>query len=397
LSKEVHIISPVMEKTIKQFMACICTICILFFTCAASIDGSSIQNDSPKKVVGVIIPLSGKWGSVGQKILKGIEMAANVFTAGQTPDVEYVIRDYGNNEESIPKIIDELDREYKVAAIIGPLGERASDITYREVQARHLPTIMFTQAEMTLQPNAYCFRNFVTVDIQAKALLGAARSMGITRFAVMSPDDRFGKTFSDAFIKMAPKYNIKVLRTITYAPQNGDFNQQVKALLASRKKIPSEKSADIKAILIPDSASNAAMIASYLYPKIPNARLFGPMLWDTPEFMKVGDKYVENAVFLSGFFHASIISSVQNFNQSFTSTFKYAPSIWEASAFDTASILQNILQSQTLSRSDLRERIADVKAYPGVSGITTFSANGSLDKEIYILTIRGGSIYEFHP
>jgi ABC-type branched-subunit amino acid transport system substrate-binding protein len=392
-----------MRRSIKRLIVCLCTVCTLLFATGATIDGSLIWKDSPKNVIGVILPLSGKWESVGQKILKGMEMATNVFSDGPTSNVEYIIRDYGNDEDSIPQIMEELDRVYKAVAIIGPVGERAGDIASKEAQVRHLPSIMFTQAEMQPKEGAYFFRNFVTVEIQVKALLQTARNMGITRFAVMSPDDRFGKTFSDIFIRKAPSYGISIIRVVTYSPRNADFNQQVKALLANMKKIPSTqaqksgKAADIEAILIPDSASSAAMIASYIYPKAPSIRLFGPMLWDTPDFIKVGDKYVENAVFLSGFFPGSLLSAVQNFNRSFTDTFKYTPSIWEASAFDTTSLLQDTLQAKELSRTELRDRIAATKTYHGVSGITSFSSNGALDKELYILTVKGGVVLEIHP
>ncbi len=391
-----------MKKPIKQHALCICISVAFFFTGLTDIDGFTVGNDSFRHVIGVIIPLSGKWESVGQKLLRGIETASNVFSEGQTPAVTYLIRDYGNNEDSIPGIIDELDKKYNVVGLIGPVGEHAGEIVCREAQARNLPTIMFTQIETPARPGTFCFRNLVTIEIQAKSLLNAARSLGITRFAVMSPEDRFGRTFSDAFVRLAPTYGITVLRTVTYPPQNVDFNPQVKAILAGRKKggPPSKiivKPDEAEAVLIPDSASNAAMIASYLYPRKQNIRIFGPMLWDTPEFLKVGDRYVENAVFLSGFYNRSIISEAQNFSQSFARIFKYAPSIWEASAFDTASIFQDLLSTRSLSRTEFRDMLSRTKGYRGVSGITSFSTNGGLDKEIYILTVKGGSVHEIHP
>ncbi len=394
-----------MEKTVERFLVCIYAACLVFFTCASSLMGSPPLNDSTKNAVGVIIPLSGKLESVGQKILKGVEIAAHVFSEGPTPNVEYLIRDYGNNEESIPKIIEELDREHGVAAIIGPVGEHAGEIACREARSRNLPAIIFTQAEMPMQVESYCFRNFVTFDIQARTLLGAARNMGITRFAILNRDDFFGRAFSDAFERLAPPFGVQIVQHITYSSQNVDFNQQVKSLFGAAKKAstaqpggkPSGRVAEFEAILIPDSAVNAAMIASYIYPKAPNIRLFGPMLWDTPEFVKVGGKYVENAIFVSGFFPNSLLSATQNFSRSFIETFKYTPSVWEASAYDTASILQDFLQVQGLSRPDLRERIATLKDFPGISGTTSFSSNGSLEKTLYLLTIRGGTVMEIHP
>jgi ABC-type branched-subunit amino acid transport system substrate-binding protein len=366
---------------------------------------ASMNNDigsASRNIVGLVLPLSGKWESVSQRILKAIEMAGGVFTPGPTPNVEYIIRDYGNNEDSIPSIIKDLDENYKVTAIIGPVGvgERISEIACKELQTRHIPAFIFPQAELPPKDGTYCFRNFITIDIQVKSLLTAARSMGITRFAVMSPNDRFGKTFSEKFQRLAPAYGVNVVRTTVYSPQNVDFKQQVGSLFSgTRKKTsPTVKSIDFDALLIPDTSANAAMVASYIsLMKIKNIRLFGPILWDTPDFLKAGGRYVENAVYLSGYYQGSILSAVQEFNHTFSHIFKYPPSVWEASAYDSASILQKFFQSKRPSREALKEYLGTLKNYPGVSGITSFSSNGTLDKSIYLLTIKDGAIYEIHP
>lgn len=362
---------------------------------------------NPRNAIGVILPLSGKWESVGNKILKGIEIAGGVFSNDATQNIEYIIRDYGNNEDSIPSIIDELDRTQKVVAIIGPVGEHAGDIACKEAQARHLPAVIFTQAEIPPKIGTYCYRNFLTIDLQAKALLNAARSMGITRFAVMIPDDRFGKTFAERFQRLSPSFGITILKSITYSPQSVDFKQQLKTLFSGGKKTPAKgrpgdmslgKGADIEAVLIPDNAANAAMISSYIsYLNIKNIRLFGPTLWDTPDLLKAGGRNIENAVFLSGYYHGTILSAAQDFKRSFTNTFHYTPSVWEACAFDAAQILQAYTQSQGPSREALKDYLASLKNYPGVSGTTSFSSDGALDKSTYILTIKDGSIYEIHP
>ncbi len=368
---------------------------------------NTIFISTPRNAIGVILPLSGKWESVGHKILKGIEIAGGVFSNDATQNIEYIIRDYGNNEDSIPSIIDELDRTQKVVAIIGPVGEHAGDIACKEAQARHLPAIIFTQAEIPPKIGTYCYRNFLTIDLQAKALLNAARSMGITRFAVMIPDDRFGKTFAERFQRLSPSFGITIPKSITYSPQSVDFKQQLKSLFSGGKKTPAKgrpgdmsfgKGADIEAVLIPDNAANAAMISSYIsYLNIKNIRLFGPTLWDTPDLLKAGGRNIENAVFLSGYYHGTILSAVQDFNRSFTNTFHYTPSVWEACAFDAAQILQAYTQSQRPSREALKDYLASLKNYPGVSGTTSFSSDGALDKSTYILTIKDGSIYEIRP
>ena len=41
--------------------------------------------------------------------------------------------------------------------------------------------------------------------------------------------------------------------------------------------------------------------------------------------------------------------------------------------------------------------IATVKDYPGLTGVTSFYQDGSVDKAIYVLTVKGSNIYEIVP
>lgn len=389
-----------MENGPFRKLAVLCASCVAFLLCTAA---SPLESPGPsmgnEDVVGVIVPLSGKWESVGQKILRGVLAAQGVFGPGRASGAQYVIRDYGDSEETIPAIIDELDRAYSVAALIGPVGERASEIVCREAQLRGIPAVMFTQAEMSSGSGTYCFRNFLTIDMQARALLAAARSMGITRFGVMSPDDHFGRTFAERFERQAPSFGIRVVGSRVYPLQKADYGKELAALFPGPKRSSARTGpGDPEAILVPDSAQNAAVIASYMsYLKIRNVRLFGPTLWDSPELLKVGGRHVEDAVFISGFFQGSQDRPVQDFTRVFQDAFHAQPSVWEACAYDTARILQDFLQQARPSRSGLRSYLAGLRRYEGASGTTSFLPDGSLEKSTHLLTIRGGGVLEIRP
>ncbi|MBN2297157.1 MAG: ABC transporter substrate-binding protein [Deltaproteobacteria bacterium] len=368
----------------------------------------SAQDKTARNTIGVVVPLTGKWETVGQKVLKGIEFASRVFSDEKAPNVEYVIKDYGSDESSIAGIIEDLDKNHKVISIIGPIGEVAGSISCNEAQARGIPSFMFTRGDISSKQESYCFRNFISVDTQVTTLLQVASDLNITRFAILYPTDHFGNIFTNLFIENAPNYGIEIVRQVGYSPQLVDFKEAVNTLIAHLKQPVQDETIetdqdiriepDFDALLIPDTAINAAMIASYLpYFSIDGVRLFGPTLWDTPDFIRVGGKYVDDAIFVSGFFINSQLDFVQEFNNSFYYTFGYSPSVWEAGAYDTAVILQNLLEGEIHTRESLREQIASVKDYPGLTGATSFYTDGSVDKAIYVLTVKGATIYEIVP
>jgi hypothetical protein len=123
--------------------------------------GSVEAGTTSRNAVGVIIPLSGKWDSVGQRILKGI------MTAGASLQAD--LRRMLSTSSGTMAIMKALSRRsstnstgHKVVAIIGPVGEQAVETACREAQARHLPAILFTQAQIppgrapTVTGTSYC-------------------------------------------------------------------------------------------------------------------------------------------------------------------------------------------------------------------------------------------------
>jgi branched-chain amino acid transport system substrate-binding protein len=140
------------------------------------------------------------------------------------------------------------------------------------------------------------------------------------------------------------------------------------------------------------------VIASYIsYLKIQDVRIFGPTLWDSPEFLKVGGRYVEDAVFLSGFFQESVSVQVQSFARTFQDAFHAQPSVWEACAYDTARIMQAFLDEHRPSPAGLRAYLAGLRGFEGASGKTSFLPDGGLEKSVHLLTVRGVRVQEIHP
>ena len=374
-------------------------------------EGLNVQESEgklPACPIGIILPLSGKWGSIGYKILKGIELASNVFSPNKTPNVEFIVRDYASDEKNIPGIIEDLDKNYRVLAIMGPVGEKAATSTCEIAEFRGIPAFVFTQADLKTQEKPFCFNNFVSISTQVKSLLSVARDTGITKFAILYPKDHFGITMTSVFKKLAPQWDIEVVRDTSYSPDEVDFKNEILSLVPALKEqgkegdnIPTPATPivpDFDALLIPDTGLKAAMIASYLaYFNIEDVKLFGPSLWNTDDLVKVGGKYIDRSVFVSGFFLDSKLDFVQDFINSFYYTYGYNPSIWEASAFDTANILLNLVKGNMPSRDMLRQRILALKDYPGVTGATSFDDKGNVDKVIFVLRVNGSHITEISP
>jgi branched-chain amino acid transport system substrate-binding protein len=365
------------------------------------LSGFLFSNDdsNSRKTVGVILPLSGKYKPIGLKMLKGVELASNIYTDGGSQKIEYIIRDYGSDDSRLGDIIEDMDRNNNVIAIMGPMGAQACKAALK----KGIPTFIYSRENLIPKEGSCCYGNYLTIGTQVSTLLKTARNQGIKHFALLCPADTFGKTFRDVFIKTAPQYNIEVVFSQEYAEDTKDFSKVVKVFkdtIRKQKRPAKQKTVNkqmppVDAVMIPDTATNASTIAAYFpYNGIKDIKLFGTDLWDIPDFIRLGGKNIEGACFVSGFYADSSSLRVRDFVSSFKTTFDTLPTIWEASAYDTACIIKQMIEKGLNSRDEFNETISSLKDYQGVTGIISFYNDGSTRKEITVLTVRDGNIIE---
>ncbi len=148
--------------------------------------------------IGCLLPLSGRYKAYGYRALKAIELALAQFDSqrGNSP-FKIIVKDTGADPERTAQAVDALFKE-KVAAIIGPLIQ--VDTAAIQAQARELPIITLTQKDQITEIGDYVFRNFFTPRMQVKSLVSYAfKELGLSRFAILYPDERYGSTFMNLF------------------------------------------------------------------------------------------------------------------------------------------------------------------------------------------------------
>jgi len=359
----------------------------------------SMNDNEPaekKKSIAVILPLSGKYKPFGNKILKGVELASNVFSDEDSSDIEYLISDYASDDTKLNELIIEMDKR-GVIAIIGPAGIQAC----RLANSKKIPVFVFSQESTPSKEDSCCFGSFLTIENQAKAILKEASESQTKRFAVLFPLNQFGMMFKDAFLKSAGEFGIEIAAIKEYPDNPKDFSSIIRSLKEQIKKsaLKSGKSSktvqQVDALLIPDSARNASIFAAYLNSGgLKDLKLFGPSLWDTPELIRLGGKNIEGACFVSGFYLESSSYATRNFVSDFTSTFNSTPSIWEASAYDTTRIIKSLIKDGNDTREKLKVAILSIKGYQGATGFISFDPMGLTKKDITILKVIDGTVTE---
>jgi branched-chain amino acid transport system substrate-binding protein len=384
------------------------------------IDTIQKQVNEGQYTIGVLLPLSGKYGELGQKAWYGIEFAIAQFgLVYQTPRINAVIRDSGSDREQTSRATAELASE-PIAAIIGPMVN--AEVAAEEAQLQRVPIITLTLADRITEYGDYVFRNFLTPQMQIKSMVSfLINSMGIKRFAILYPQEKYGITNMNLFWDEVVLQGGIVAGAESYDVSMTDFKGPIKKLsglfkyksdnllaqrleeviyeqhrVADNLEEVNQPPADFGAIFIPDSPVKVGMIIPQLsYYDISGAFVIGNNLWHSENFIRLIGHYSQKAILTDGFFADSKNPQVRSFVKDFQATYGHTPGYIEAVAYDTAMLLMEVLaQKNIIYRSQLKEALTQATDFPGITGKTSFDHTGDAQKDTYILYIKNNRFLE---
>jgi branched-chain amino acid transport system substrate-binding protein len=301
-----------------------------------------------------------------------------------------------------------------------------AEVAAEEAQIQKVPIITLTLADKITEYGDYVFRNFLTPQMQIKSMVSfLVNSMGIKRFAILYPKEKYGITHMNLFWDEVVLQGGVVARAEPYEVSTTDFKDPIKKLSGIFRNIPDnllaqrldefidiseqygvatplqrieKSSADFGAIFIPDSPAKVGMIIPQLsYYDISGTYIIGNNLWHSENFIRLVGNYSQKSILTDGFFAGSKNPRVHSFVNEFQATYGYSPGFIEAVAYDTAMLLMEVLaQNNILYRSQLKDALTQVTDFPGITGKTSFDQTGEAQKDAYILCIRNKRFFELN-
>ncbi len=368
--------------------------------------------------IGCLLPLSGKFEELGQRAWTGIELAMGEFggRAG-APAIRIVARDTGSDPERAAQGVRELAQGHSTA-IIGPMA--TSETAAREAQLLQIPIVAMTLKENIAEYGDYVFRNFLTAEMQTESMVDfLTEYLGLTRFAILYPEENYGKTFMNLFWERVVKNGGTVVGAESYGPGMTNYKGPIGKLSglfgkasggALRERLgrleekqgeddalgivddPAESGelspmADSGALFIPDSMEQAGMILPQLsYYNMSGFYILGTNLWHNDKFIRLTRGDAKNVIVTDGFFAKSKNPRVRSFVENYAKAYGQTPGFIEAVAYDTAMLTMETMVSNNISsRAQMKDALLGLRNFPGVTGKTSFGPDGEADKEVYIL------------
>lgn len=344
------------------------------------------------QTIGVILPLTGKLSSIGQKTLRAISMGFGLNSSVPSKFKIAVIDSEGKPD--LARIaVDRLVKEDNVIGIIGTVSSRTAFAAAERANELGVPSIALSQKAGITEAGKYVYRNALTSEIQIQYLVKTAmEKMNLKKFAILYPNDSYGVEFANLFWNEVLSRGGQITGAQVYSPKETDFRDPIKRLVGTyyydarqdeisyyldlKKKNTKSSSAraedkdellppivDFDAIFIPDSPKAIGQIAHMLlYNNVKGVKLLGTNIWNHSSLPKRLSDYESPVLFVDSFNFSDLSSTQSPFIQDYRSIFSEDPGLVEIQAYDTAMMLQRLIsQSGASTREDLNEALNKLK------------------------------------
>ena len=333
--------------------------------------------------LGVLVPLSGNYAPYGISLANGAEMAINEANASGRYNFRFVLKRGDTRAEqmqglhAVNKLID-FDR---VTAFVGPIMSHVALTAGPIAQEAGVPFITVATAPPVSEIGDYQFRNMFTDDVQAAQMAEyAVQVLGLKRFAIMYSNNDYGVALRRAFEATAKAAGAQVVAVESFLDGDTNFSAQVTNIAARNPD----------GLYIAGYYTEAALIAQQAAFQGLNVVIMGPDSFDSPSLIERGGAAVEGVLFTTAFYADTDDELAREFVQKYEATYGKKPDIFAASGYDSIRILIQVIGEVGTDRAKIRDGIAAVKDFPGVTGLTSFAPNGDAIKPVYILKVENG-------
>ena len=381
--------------------------------------------------IGVVLPLSGPFARFGEASLHGALLAAGVF--GEEPGAPRLrvrVRDSAGDPEQAAQALRELAADDEVVAVVGPMRSAACEAAAEVAEELGLPLLALTASEAVARERSYTFRLRTRPEEDIQALVDRARATGAERFAILYRNDAYGLAMRALFWDAVERASGQIVGVAAYDPAATDFADPIRSLvgyallerrerglLSERRelmrrarRVPAEEAlvledqaaqlvradgwplpplVDFDALFIPDGHENLVLIAPQLaFHEVGAARILAPDGAYHEELMRLAREHLRGALFSAHFFPGSPAAWVRGFLNSYESSFGNPPDAFAAEAYDAVRLVALQLAEGRTGRASLRDGLAALAPYPGVSGVIGVDEHGQVRKRPFLLGVQ---------
>lgn len=345
------------------------------------IESQPLQNIGGGSIrVGLILSLSGAGnaGIAAQSMRNAAELALAEFA---NPNIQLIVKDDGGTAQGAQAAAQAAISE-GAEIVLGPLFSHAVAAAGQVTRSRSVPMIAFSTDSNVAARGIYLLSFQPENDIDRVISFASVR--GKRSIIGLVPDNAYGNVVEAAIKQYASVRDAKVASIERYPASASEIQS------AARRAAKSARVADL--VILADSADATKMAIAALQANGINPRRMqfaGAGLWDDQNVFAIRE--LEGA-----WFAAPANNGFAQFAQRYRARFGSEPARTASLAYDAVSLVAQLVKTQGANRF-MEEVLTSPAGFVGVDGVFRFRKDGTCERSLAIMEIRGGTARVLQP
>jgi branched-chain amino acid transport system substrate-binding protein len=384
-----------MKKRLVFVVACL-VICLVF--------APSIWSRSKTIKIGINAPMTGDIPKVGegskfaaQMWLEDINKAGGLKVGKKKYKVELVIEDNESKAESAVKAATKMIFEDEVLAIVGPQSSKQAVPAGSVANVYKTPMISpWSTNPDTTKDRPFVFRGCFLDPFQGPVLANfITQEFHFTKAAVLydvASDYPKGlaEFFKEAWEKLHGPSSVVAYESFT--TKDTDFSSQLTKINRSGAEV----------LFTPQYYNEVALIVQQAHELGWNKPIVGSDSWGSAETVKLCGKDCYGLFFSTHYAAAGATGATKAFIDRYNKTYGYVPDDVGALTWDSLRLVQRAIENCgkitgkiEKDRQCVRDALAKIKAFDGITGKMSFTEEGDPLKCAVIVQINDKGEFEF--
>jgi len=354
--------------------------------------------------IGINAPLTGDIPKVGEGTkfaammwLEDIEKAGGLEVGGKKYDVELVIEDNESKAESAVKANTKMIAQDDVIAIVGP--QSSSQAVPAGEVANKYKTVMIspwsTNPNTTLD-RPYVFRGCFLDPFQGPVVSNfISDEFGFTKAAVLyDVAADYQKGLAEEFKKAWEKRNGagSIVAYESFTTKDTDFSSQLTKIIRSGAQV----------LFAPQYYNEVPLVVNQAKELGWKGPIVGSDSWGSTETVQLCGKACYGLYFSTHYAAAGATGATKAFIDRYNDTYGYIPDDVAALTWDALRLAEQAIKDTgkitgriEKDRTAVRDALANIKNFAGITGNMTFTQEGDPIKCAVIVKINDKGEYEF--
>ncbi|MFN8972575.1 MAG: penicillin-binding protein activator [Alphaproteobacteria bacterium] len=337
--------------------------------------------------VALLLPITGRHSQLGRAMQDAATLSLFDKYASLSPEqnrirVELKTYDSGDTPEQAREAAERAIKD-KAVLLIGPVFSDATTAVSVPARAAGVPVISFSNSQSVATPGVFLFG--FSPEEQARRVIGHSAGQGRTQLAALVPNTLYGQTVLEAARKQITEDGGALVAQALYSPQGLGIDAAVNSIL------PSAQPPAFDSLFLPEAGAPLDTILRAMHARGARGKhvqLLGTGLWD--------DVLLITRVNLEGaWFATSPPQLTSAYDRRFISTYRYQPPRLSSLAYDAVALAVTII---TGNRPVTEQTLTSPNGFSGpANGIFRFRKNGTSERGLAVLQVRGGQFVVVSP